>query len=187
RSVTCHRISYFYKAYNMPRQKNILLRHFTLHLKCFLYTLWGIFERSFTLAKTIEEIAQSDKKTEKLYKKTLIVVVIAQIFGGAGLAAGITVGALIAKDMLGSASFAGIPAALFTLGSAFFAYFVGRMSQNFGRRLGLSLGFLAGSVGAMGVILATVINSVLLLFISLFIYGAGTSTNLQVRYAGADL
>jgi len=171
----------------MPRQKNILLRHFTLHLKCFLYTLWGIFERSFTLAKTIEEIAQSDKKTEKLYKKTLIVVVIAQIFGGAGLAAGITVGALIAKDMLGSASFAGVPAALFTLGSALSAYLVGRASQRLGRRLGLSLGFLAGSIGAIGVITATILQNIVLLFISLFVYGAGTSTNLQVRYAGADL
>lgn len=135
----------------------------------------------------IANIVKSPEKVEKVYKRTLTVVVISQIFGGAGLAAGITVGALIAKDMLGSASFAGIPAALFTLGSAFFAYLVGRMSQNFGRRLGLSLGFLAGSVGAIGVILATVTNSVVLLFISLFIYGAGTSTNLQVRYAGADL
>src|SRR5699024_1873806 len=132
-------------------------------------------------------IVKSPEKVEKVYKRTLTVVVISQIFGGAGLAAGITVGALIAKDMLGSASFAGIPAALFTLGSAFFAYLVGRMSQNFGRRLGLSLGFLAGSLGAIGVIIATVISSVPLLFISLFIYGAGTSTNLQVRYAGADL
>lgn len=116
-----------------------------------------------------------------------MVVVISQIFGGAGLAAGITVGALIAEDMLKSASFAGVPAALFTLGSALSAYLVGRISQNLGRRLGLSVGFLAGSVGAIGVIIATVLNSISLLFISLFIYGAGTSTNLQVRYAGADL
>lgn len=136
---------------------------------------------------TIAQMVKSPEQVEKLYKRTLTVVVISQIFGGAGLAAGITVGALIAKDMLGSASFAGLPAALFTLGSALSAYLVGRISQNLGRRLGLSLGFLAGSVGAVGVILATVLNSITLLFISLFIYGAGTSTNLQVRYAGADL
>lgn len=136
---------------------------------------------------TISEIVQSPEKVEKVYKRTLTVVVISQIFGGAGLAAGITVGALIAKDMLGSASFAGVPAALFTLGSALSAYLVGRISQNLGRRLGLSLGFLAGSIGAIGVIIATVLNSITLLFIALFIYGAGTSTNLQVRYAGADL
>jgi len=136
---------------------------------------------------SIDQIVKSPEKVENLYKRTLTVVVISQIFGGAGLAAGITVGALIAKDMLGSASFAGVPAALFTLGSALSAYLVGRVSQNLGRRLGLSLGFLAGSLGAIGVIIATVISSVPLLFISLFIYGAGTSTNLQVRYAGADL
>lgn len=129
---------------------------------------------------TLEEI-------EKLYKRTLKIVVISQTFGGAGLAAGITVGALIAQDMLGSTSYAGLPAALFTLGSALAAYLVGRISQQLGRRLGLSFGFLGGAIGALGVIIATVIQNAWLLFFALFIYGAGTSTNLQVRYAGADL
>lgn len=124
---------------------------------------------------------------EKLYKRTLTVVVMSQIFGGAGLAAGITVGALIAQDMLGTTSYAGLPAALFTLGSALSAFLVGRLSQRFGRRQGLSLGFITGGVGAIGVIIAAVINNIWLLFFALFIYGAGTSTNLQARYAGADL
>lgn len=127
------------------------------------------------------------EEIEKLYKRTLKIVVISQTFGGAGLAAGITVGALIAQDMLGSTSYAGLPAALFTLGSALAAYLVGRISQQLGRRLGLSFGFLAGAIGALGVIIATVIQNAWLLFFALFIYGAGTSTNLQVRYAGADL
>ncbi|MET3656390.1 MFS transporter [Sporosarcina psychrophila] len=124
---------------------------------------------------------------QKLYKRSLFVVVMSQIFGGAGLAAGITVGALIARDMLGTASFAGLPAALFTLGSALAAFLVGRISQRFGRRYGLSLGFITGGIGAIGVIFATTMDNVLLLFISLFVYGAGTSTNLQARYAGTDL
>lgn len=136
---------------------------------------------------TIAKIIESPAEIEKIYKRTLTIVVISQMFGGAGLAAGITVGALIAQDMLGTTSFAGVPAALFTLGSALAAYSVGRISQHLGRRLGLSLGFLSGSLGAIGVIIATVISNIWLLFFSLFIYGAGTSTNLQVRYAGADL
>lgn len=136
---------------------------------------------------TYAKYIHSEEEVEKLYKRTLTIVVISQIFGGAGLAAGITVGALIAEDMLGTASFAGIPAALFTLGSALSAYLVGRLSQNLGRRLGLSLGFIAGGLGAIGVIFATIVDNVWLLFLFLFIYGAGTSTNLQVRYAGADL
>ena len=137
--------------------------------------------------REIEEYVNSKEKQQKLYKRTLVVVVLSQIFGGAGLAAGITVGALIARDMLGSESFSGLPAALFTLGSALSAFLVGRISQVFGRRYGLSLGFIAGGIGAIGVILAATINNVLLLFIALFIYGAGTSTNLQARYAGTDL
>lgn len=138
-------------------------------------------------SEAVATYIHSTEKQEKLYKRTLIVVVISQIFGGAGLAAGITVGALIAQDMLGTAGYAGLPAALFTLGSALSAFLVGRLSQHFGRRLGLSLGFMAGGVGAIGVILATSFDMIWLFFFALFIYGAGTSTNLQARYAGADL
>lgn len=138
-------------------------------------------------ASSNEDYIHSTSAQKKLYKRTLIIVVMSQIFGGAGLAAGITVGALLAKDMLGTESVAGLPAALFTLGSALAAYIVGQISQRYGRRYGLSFGFITGGIGAIGVILASNINSVVLLFITLFIYGAGTSTNLQARYAGTDL
>jgi hypothetical protein len=40
------------------------------------------------------------------------------VFSGAGLAAGVTVGALLAADMLSTSSLSGLPAALFTAGSA---------------------------------------------------------------------
>ena len=136
---------------------------------------------------SIERYAQSKDAQQKLYKRSLLIVMLSQIFGGAGLAAGITVGALLAKEMLGTESIAGLPAALFTLGSALAAYVVGQLSQRYGRRYGLSFGFIAGGVGALGVILAANINSLALLFISLFVYGAGTATNLQARYAGTDL
>lgn len=131
--------------------------------------------------------ADSPEKLHKLYIRTLVVIVISQIFGGAGLAAGITVGALLAHDMLGTGSYAGVPAALFTLGSAGAALVVGRLSQRFGRRLGLVTGFLAGGIGAIGVVVSAITNNILLLFASLLIYGAGTATNLQARYAGTDL
>ncbi|WP_244988963.1 MFS transporter [Robertmurraya siralis] len=127
------------------------------------------------------------EKQKKLYKRTLIIVVISQIFGGAGLAAGITVGALLAQQMLGTDAVAGLPVALFTFGSAGSALLVGRLSQRFGRRLGLTAGFIIGGLGAFGVVVAALLNHIILLFVSLFIYGAGTSTNLQARYAGTDL
>jgi MFS family permease len=123
----------------------------------------------------------------RVQKRTLTVVVISQVLGGAGLAAGITVGALLAQDMLGSDGLAGLPTALFTLGSALAAFLVGRLTQRSGRRLGLGFGFGVGGLGAIGVVVAAVTGSVPLLFVALFVYGSGTATNLQARYAGTDL
>lgn len=135
----------------------------------------------------LQKYIDSPFEQRKLYKRTLLIIVISQIFSGAGLAAGIAVGALLAQNMLGSDSFAGVPIALFTLGSALTALLVGRMSERFGRRLGLASGFLVGGAGAIGVVAAALTNSIILLFVSLFIYGAGSATNLMARYAGTDL
>lgn len=135
----------------------------------------------------LERYVNSKQEQEKLYKRTLLIVVMSQIFGGAGLAAGVTVGALLAQQMLGTDQYAGVPAALFTLGSAGAAFLVGKLSQRFGRRFGLSAGFLTGGLGALGVVFAALMNNVAFLFIALLIYGAGTATNLQARYAGTDL
>ncbi|MED4134138.1 MFS transporter [Priestia megaterium] len=135
----------------------------------------------------LQEYIDSPERQAKLYKKTLRILMFSQIFGGAGLGAGVTVGALLAQDMLGTENAAGIPTALFTLGSAGAALLIGRSSQRFGRRAGLAGGFLAGGIGAIGVIIAALTNNIALLFLSLLIYGAGTASNLQARYAGTDL
>lgn len=137
--------------------------------------------------ETMQIYMDSPGKRQQLYRRTLIIVVISQIFGGAGLAAGITVGALLAGEMLGTNALAGLPAALFTLGSAGAAFAVGRLSNRFGRRTGLAAGFITGGLGSLGVVIAAVTSSIFLLFLSLLIYGAGTATNLQARYAGTDL
>lgn len=132
-------------------------------------------------------IATDEAARGRLQRRTLGVVVVSQVLGGAGLAAGITVGALLAQQMLGSDGLAGLPTALFTLGSALAAFGVGRFTQRLGRRIGLGLGFATGGLGAWGVVAAAVADSVPLLFVALFVYGAGTATNLQARYAGTDL
>lgn len=135
----------------------------------------------------IQSFIDHPEKQKQLYRRTLIIIIIAQILGGAGLAAGITVGALLAEDMLGSNMLAGLPIALFTLGSAGAALIVGIISQRFGRRIGLTAGFITGGIGAVGVVISALLHNVILLFIALLVYGAGTATNLQARYAGTDL
>lgn len=137
--------------------------------------------------KDFSYYTHSKEAQQKLYKRSLIVVIISQIFSGAGLAAGITVGALLIQEMTGNENLAGMPIALSTFGSAISAYLVGRLSQRYGRRLGLGAGFITGGIGAFGVIMAAMMGSLTILFLFLLIYGAGTSSNLQARYAGTDL
>jgi MFS family permease len=120
-------------------------------------------------------------------RRTLAVLLFAQILSGLGLAAGITVGALLAEQMLGSTRFSGLPIVFFTIGSAAAALVVGRISQRLGRRAGLSAGYLTGALGSLGVVVAAGLDNIVLLFTSLLVYGAGVATNLQARYAGADL
>jgi MFS family permease len=122
-----------------------------------------------------------------LHRRTLAVVMASQVFSGLGLAAGITVGALLAAEMLDTTSLSGLPIALFTAGSAATAVAVGRLSQLRGRRAGLTAGYATGALGGAGVVLAATLDSVPALLVSLLVYGAGTATNLQARYAGADL
>lgn len=136
-------------------------------------------------ARAAAGYVESDR--ERLQSRSLRILLASQVLSGAGLAAGVTVGALLAEDMLGTTGLSGLPAALFTFGSAGAAMAVGSLSDRRGRRAGLSAGYAAGALGGAGVALAAVLDSVPLLLVALLVYGAGTATNLQARYAGGDL
>ena len=124
---------------------------------------------------------------KSLYWRTLWTVVFAQLFGGAGVAVGVTLGALLIRDMTGSESVAGLSAVLYTAGSAAAAFLIGRLTHRFGRRTGLAAGFLAGGIGALGIVSAAVLQQLWLLFVFFVIFGSGMAANLQARYAGTDL
>lgn len=53
-----------------------------------------------------------------MYRRMMISVMVSLMFGKAGLAEGLALGALLAQDMLGTGSNADVLTALFTLGSA---------------------------------------------------------------------
>ncbi|MGW7069204.1 MFS transporter [Streptomyces sp. NPDC054855] len=128
-----------------------------------------------------------EEASPRVLRRVLAVLVLSQALGGAGMAAGITVGALLAEDLLGSTGLAGLPVALFTAGAALGAAVIGRVSQRLGRRPGLALGHAIAALGSIGVVAAAAGEWAALLLLSLFVYGAGTATGLLARYAGADL
>lgn len=137
--------------------------------------------------RTTSGAVHTEADRARLQSRSLRILLASQVLSGAGLAAGVTVGALLAEDMLGTTGLSGLPAALFTFGSAGAAMAVGTLSDRRGRRSGLAAGYAAGAVGGAGVALAAVLDSVPLLLVALLVYGAGTATSLQARYAGADL
>ncbi|GHH28758.1 MFS transporter [Streptomyces rubradiris] len=119
--------------------------------------------------------------------RALTVLVVSQVLGGAGTAAGITVGALLAQDLFDSTSLSGLPVALFTIGAALGAAALGRVCQHRGRRVGLALGNGVAAAGSAGVVAGAAAHQPALLLAALFVYGAGTATGLLARYAGAEL
>jgi len=67
----------------------------------------------------------------------------------AGYIAGATIGAIVGAELSGQPALAGVPGATYLLGSAVAAYPAARLMERTGRRLGLSLGFVIGIVGAL--------------------------------------
>ena len=117
---------------------------------------------------------------------------LATLFAGVGLTrtgfiAAITVTTLVTKDMLGSATLAGLPAALAIVGTALGTRPTAALMASKGRRPGLVIGQLVTLVGAVGSFAAVVAGSFPLLLVALVVFGAGNSADRMARYAAADV
>lgn len=122
-----------------------------------------------------------------IYKKTMIIVSICQILSGMGIIAGISTGTQLAIDILNIEVLTGLPFAIVTLGSAVGSLSIGNLTNRYGRRIGLSFGFFTSGISTLFIILAIIFTLKIVLVISLFVYGFGTATNLQARFASSDV
>lgn len=123
----------------------------------------------------------------RIQRRTLAVLSASQVLGSLGIGVGFAVATLVAKDLTGSASLAGSPVMMLTLGSAAISLPLARRAATKGRRAALSLGWWLAAVGAAitaGAILLGWFPLALLGFVCL---GAATSANLQARFAATDL
>ena len=123
----------------------------------------------------------------ELQRRTMRVLVLAQLLGGVGLAAGIAVGALLARDLLDGDALSGVPAAVSTTGGAVAALPLSRLMARRGRRPGLAAGYLTGAAGAGIVLAAAQLRSFPLLVLGMVLFGVGNTSSLLSRYAAADL
>lgn len=98
-----------------------------------------------------------------------------------------TVGALIAEDITGSKSVAGLPGATGTLGVAAGAAALSWLSYRFGRRPTFTLGYLLAVVGAGIIISSIVVANFALLLFGMIAIGVGRSVGQLSRYAAGDM
>ena len=111
----------------------------------------------------------------------------AQIAGSIGIGASVSVGAVLAADLSGSAAWSGSASTMSTLGAALWALPLARVAAARGRRLALSLGWAVSLLGAVLVIAAAVAHSFPLTLPAMLLMGAGNAANLQSRFAATDL
>ena len=126
-------------------------------------------------------------EVESIQRRVVRVLVVAQILGGIGLGATVSVGALLASEVSGSPAWSGMAATMSTLGAALLAVPLARAAQARGRRVALSIGSIIAALGAVLATWAAAIGSFPLLLVGLALAGAGSATNLQARFAATDL
>lgn len=122
-----------------------------------------------------------------LQRRTVTTLAGSQVLGGVGVSAGAAVGALLAADISGSETWAGLGGTAQTVGGALAALVVARVMAAKGRRLGLATGYLMAIVGGLVIVTASVVGSFVLLLIGFLLFGGATAANSQARFAAMDL
>ncbi|HEU5086496.1 MAG TPA: MFS transporter [Roseiflexaceae bacterium] len=122
----------------------------------------------------------------RIGRRIASVLFVTQSLASAGLIAAFTVNAIVGAQLSGNEALAGLPGMWLQIGGAMMAYPAGRFMQRFGRRPGLSLGFLLGALGMLTSGSAVVMQSFALFLLGLTFLGASRGVIDQSRYAAAD-
>ncbi len=119
-------------------------------------------------------------------RRRVAVLATTQLWGGLGIGAGLATGALLAKEITGSATLSGLPQTASVLGSALLAVPLARLAGRAGRRVALVTGFGIAATGAAVAVAAAAWSSLPLLLLATALAGAGTAAGLQARFAATD-
>src|SRR5215208_7736078 len=119
-------------------------------------------------------------------RRTLRLLFVSQIIGGVSMAIGMSVGALLAADMV-SVGVSGLAQSAAVMGGALLAVPATRIVRRYGRGPSLATAYLIAALGGFLAVAAAMTRSVPLLFLGFFLFGGGTTAGLQARYAAVDL
>jgi MFS family permease len=120
-------------------------------------------------------------------RRTVVVLVIAQILGTIGLGVAPSIGILLAGEVTDSEAWAGLARTSSTLGAAALGVPLGSLAARRGRRIALTTGWWTAAAGAGLLVAAAQWQLVVPLFLGLLMTGAGTAAALQARFTATDL
>lgn len=129
----------------------------------------------------------ADSATRAVQRRTMIVLIVAQIVGTIGVGVAPAIGVLLAEDVTHSEAWAGLARTASTLGTALFGLVLGNLAARRGRRVALTSGWWLAAAGSVLLVAAAQWNLVIPLFIGLLFIGTGSAVSLQSRFAATDL
>lgn len=120
-------------------------------------------------------------------RRTVRVLMGAQVLGAVAISLGVTVGAVAAVDVSGSDAVGGAVLTATAAGAAIGSALLARIAEHGGRRGSLGAGYLLAAVGALIAAIGIEVRIWPVLLIGMLGFGIGSATGLAARFAAADL
>ena len=127
------------------------------------------------------------QSTQDIQKRTIKVLATTQILSGVGVAGTVAAGSLLVSSISNSETLAGLSQTTAVLGAAAMAIPLSKLTQRGGRRLGLSVGYTVGLIGAAFAIFGGSQRILIAMLIGTFLVGAASASGYQARFATTDL
>jgi MFS family permease len=127
------------------------------------------------------------QSTQAIQKRTIKVLATTQVLSGVGVAGTVAAGSLLVSSISNSETLAGLAGATAVLGAAAMAIPLSQLTQRGGRRLGLSVGYTVGLIGAAFAIFGGSQRILIAMLFGTFLVGAASASGYQARFAATDL
>ena len=128
-----------------------------------------------------------DHEKQIIQQKVIKVLASVQVLAGIGSAGTVAAGSLLVASITDSETLAGLAQTSSVLGAAAMALPLSRLTQRSGRRLGLSVGYFVGAIGALSAIIGGTKEILIFMLLGAFLIGAASASGYQARFAATDL
>lgn len=123
----------------------------------------------------------------QLQRRVVRTLASAQVLNGVGVAGTVAAGSLLVSSITDSETLAGLAQTSAVLGAAALALPLARLTARGGRRLALSVGYIAGVIGSIFAILGGAHRNLFFMLLGTFLVGAASAAGYQARFAAIDL